>query len=254
MFGFSVCAVNEEISVDALNRFNVLCVVAALFISGCGKKKTEKVQGRESDVKESSKALAMADIPILKDEVEDLFDDEEIADFAFIDDEDESFGDIQQEFDTIEQEDAVAVAQNEDIVMEDNLAIDELLEDEESDIASPFSFKTVQFDLNKNNIREDQKNAVEEDILVAQDAISQGKQVVIEGHCCQTGSAGYNLVLSQRRAEAVKSEMVKHGLDADNLKTIGYGYERPIVWSDAQDRTELVKELAPNRRAEVLVN
>jgi outer membrane protein OmpA-like peptidoglycan-associated protein len=62
------------------------------------------------------------------------------------------------------------------------------------------------------------------------------------------------LALSLRRAESVKHEMIDQGIPAEAIKTVGLGYEHPVVWSDAKTRPALIKALSPNRRAEVLVN
>ena len=52
--------------------------------------------------------------------------------------------------------------------------------------------------------------------------------LIIEGHTSSDGDANFNLELSQKRAEAVKSYLVKLGADPNRLKTEGYGESRPI--------------------------
>ena len=53
---------------------------------------------------------------------------------------------------------------------------------------------------------------------------------VIEGHTDNVGSAAANMKLSQRRAEAVRSYLIKkHGIAADRLTAKGYGMTRPIA-------------------------
>ena len=108
--------------------------------------------------------------------------------------------------------------------------------------------------MNKNEIRKDQVAKIEQDSEVAKTAVEKGKKVVVQGHCCQLGSYSYNMALSQRRADTIKKEMVKRGVDEDSIKTVGYGSEMPLVWSDKTDRKSLIDELAVNRRAEVVVN
>lgn len=52
---------------------------------------------------------------------------------------------------------------------------------------------------------------------------------VIEGHTDSKGSDSYNMSLSQRRAEAVKQELViKYGIAPNRLHTVGYGETRPV--------------------------
>jgi OOP family OmpA-OmpF porin len=53
---------------------------------------------------------------------------------------------------------------------------------------------------------------------------------LIEGHTDSTGSAAYNLQLSERRAKAVEKLLVKqYGVEASRLSSAGYGEERPIA-------------------------
>jgi outer membrane protein OmpA-like peptidoglycan-associated protein len=48
--------------------------------------------------------------------------------------------------------------------------------------------------------------------------------------------------------------MAQAGLPGDKIKTVGFGFEMPLVWSDKKDRSELIQELAQNRRAEFAIN
>lgn len=218
---------------DKLNKLGLACLVMTIFVAGCGKKKeicvTQTVQDSE--------------IPLLIDDSENLLDDDAFAEFAFVDDET-----LSPEVVETKDNASALVAENDDF----ELDVEAALVDDELE-KSP-AFKTVQFDFNQNDIRADQKVVVAQDVQAAQQTVEAGKDVVVEGHTCQIGSAGYNLALSQRRAESVKVELVKNGIPAKNVKTIGYGYERPLVWSDAQERAQLLKELSPNRRAEVMAN
>lgn len=220
-----------------MKKLALLCVLLALVASGCGKKK-EKCQPR-SKVPTKSRSIKKNKNLALKDS-EDFFDNDAVSDFAFVDDENAK-----------KAEDAkkdMALAQNDlDQTAQEDLSADQA---DESGIA----FKTVHFDLNGNKVRSDQKKLVLEDCSLAKDATEKGKKVVVHGHCCQLGSHSYNMALSQQRAEAIKQEMVQNGINEENIKTVGYGSEMPLVWSEKKDRASLVKELAPNRRAELMVN
>jgi OOP family OmpA-OmpF porin len=70
-------------------------------------------------------------------------------------------------------------------------------------------------------------------------------RIRIEGHTDNVGSAKYNVLLSERRANSVKVYLEKLGIDADRLSTIGYGFSRPI----ATDSTPEGRDL--NRRVEL---
>jgi len=114
-----------------------------------------------------------------------------------------------------------------------------------------FVFNTLRFDLNKENMTDGQEEALEEDLEMAREAAESGKKVVLQGHGCQMGPAGFNLALSVKRAEQVKNIMVERGIPADMIEVVGLGSEMPLVWSESEDRQALIQDLAPNRRVEV---
>ena len=66
-------------------------------------------------------------------------------------------------------------------------------------------------------------------IAVGIAALPLDQAVLIEGHTDATGSAEYNLRLSQRRSDAVKQYLVTvHGLLPQQLLSVGYGFQRPL--------------------------
>ncbi len=70
-------------------------------------------------------------------------------------------------------------------------------------------------------------------------------QLEADGHTCSIGTEAYNQVLSERRAESVKAYLVKKGVAADRITTVGYGESKPV----ADNKTREGREL--NRRVEV---
>ncbi|MDY7231318.1 OmpA family protein [Hyalangium sp. s54d21] len=72
------------------------------------------------------------------------------------------------------------------------------------------------------------------------------EKVSIEGHTDSQGKPAENLKLSQRRAESVRSYLIKKGVAAERLEAKGFGQERPI----ADNKT--AKGRAANRRVEFL--
>ena len=69
--------------------------------------------------------------------------------------------------------------------------------------------------------------------------------IVIEGHTSSEGTDQYNLALSERRAQAVRDELVKHGIAASRLTAVGIGEKRPIASNDDENGRSL------NRRVEI---
>lgn len=55
-----------------------------------------------------------------------------------------------------------------------------------------------------------------------------GKSLVIEGHCDERGTESYNMVLGERRANAVKKVLVDLGVPDDRLQAVSYGKEKPF--------------------------
>ena len=66
------------------------------------------------------------------------------------------------------------------------------------------------------------------------------------GHTDSSGDDAYNLDLSQRRSEVVRSYLVSKGLNADMFSAHGYGEERPV------ESNATAAGRAENRRVELL--
>jgi outer membrane protein OmpA-like peptidoglycan-associated protein len=69
-------------------------------------------------------------------------------------------------------------------------------------------------------------------------------RVEISGHTSTEGKREFNMKLSRKRAEAVKSFLVSAGIDEKRIGTVGYGPDRPIADNDTKEGTE------KNRRIE----
>jgi outer membrane protein OmpA-like peptidoglycan-associated protein len=54
-------------------------------------------------------------------------------------------------------------------------------------------------------------------------------RIVIEGHTDNTGSVSLNQTLSEKRAQSIKAEIVKRGIDPGRMETIGYGSSKPVA-------------------------
>jgi OOP family OmpA-OmpF porin len=104
----------------------------------------------------------------------------------------------------------------------------------------------VMFDFNQATIK------VESHSLLADVAkvISEHKgikKIRVEGHTDSDGEDAYNKKLSQQRADAVKSFLVKAGIGGNLLQAVGYGEEKPIAANDTEEGKD------KNRRVEFVV-
>lgn len=73
------------------------------------------------------------------------------------------------------------------------------------------------------------------------------EQIMVEGHTDSIGKDDYNQKLSEARAETVKKELEKNGIDGTKIKFVGYGKTRPI----ADNKTK--EGRSQNRRVEIKV-
>jgi peptidoglycan-associated lipoprotein len=88
------------------------------------------------------------------------------------------------------------------------------------------NIRDIYFDYDKADIRPQDASAVEQDsafLLKYPDT-----KLLIEGHCDERGSAEYNIVLGQKRAESLQKALVSDGIPASRIRVISYGKEKPF--------------------------
>jgi len=74
------------------------------------------------------------------------------------------------------------------------------------------------------------------------------RTVTIEGHTDSVGGEAYNMDLSQRLADSVRSYLMRQGIDASRVKTTGLGESMPVTTND----TEAGRQ--QNRRVEIVIS
>jgi peptidoglycan-associated lipoprotein len=102
--------------------------------------------------------------------------------------------------------------------------------------------KPVYFDFDKAEVRADNRAILEQ--AAAHLKANPGKYV-LEGHCDQEGTEEYNRGLGLRRANAVRAELVKLGVDGGCLSVVSFGEGKPVTTNP--------KEFQLNRRVELAV-
>lgn len=73
----------------------------------------------------------------------------------------------------------------------------------------------------------------------------EAANLIIEGHADSQGEDAFNLNLSQKRTESVKTYLMSKGIMESRLTAIGFGESKPI----ADNNTSLGR--AKNRRVEL---
>jgi len=87
-------------------------------------------------------------------------------------------------------------------------------------------FKPAFFDFDSYKLREDARQALDQDAKLLRD--NPSVQVTIEGHCDERGTAEYNQALGEKRAQAARDYLSGAGIDASRLQMVSYGKERPF--------------------------
>ena len=90
-----------------------------------------------------------------------------------------------------------------------------------------FAADTVYFDLDSAAVKASQKSKLES---VASGFKSQtAGDLLVEGHCDERGTEGYNLTLGDKRANALREYLVNLGVSADRIHTVSFGEAKPAA-------------------------
>jgi outer membrane protein OmpA-like peptidoglycan-associated protein len=111
------------------------------------------------------------------------------------------------------------------------------------------SLADILFDFNQATLRRD----VEFNLVKIATILNQfgEMKVLVEGHTDSIGTEEYNLILSQKRAQAVSDFLISQDVDASRLSAEGYGESRPVADNDTDEgrqknrRVDLVIQDAP---------
>ena len=91
--------------------------------------------------------------------------------------------------------------------------------------AETLKAQTVYFDIDSSTIKASEKSKVASvaDYLKANAA----NALKVEGHCDERGTEEYNRSLGERRALALREELISIGIGPDRVDTVSYGKDRP---------------------------
>jgi OOP family OmpA-OmpF porin len=108
-----------------------------------------------------------------------------------------------------------------------------------------FIFLNLNFDFNKSEIKKEFHNDIERIMVL----MNHNKNIKIEikGHTDDVGDDNSNIILSQKRADAVRDELIKLGIDASRLTAKGFGESFPVSDNATKEGRYL------NRRTEFFI-
>ncbi len=105
-------------------------------------------------------------------------------------------------------------------------------------------FQNLEFDANSENIRSSSNRGLEELAVLMKENPSW--KLKLGGHTDNVQDEDYNLMLSQKRVDAVKNYLVKAGISTDRIITKHFGEKYPIADNNTADGKQ------KNRRVEML--
>ncbi len=110
------------------------------------------------------------------------------------------------------------------------------------DAAGPKGERIVYFDFDSYVVKPESQPVVESQARYLK--AHRGSRVQLDGHTDEQGGREYNLALGQRRAEAVRKQLVLLGVADSQLEAVSFGKEKPAVQGQGD------AAYAKNRRVE----
>lgn len=108
----------------------------------------------------------------------------------------------------------------------------------------------VHFDYDSSSLKAEDKPKIE--AVAAQLKNNPAAALKIEGHCDERGTEEYNRSLGERRAIAVREELIRLGIEPSRVDTASFGNDRPLVTGSTEvafkqnRRGEFVELTPPN--------
>lgn len=115
----------------------------------------------------------------------------------------------------------------------------------DSDSGNAMGLETIHFPYDSFEIVGENREILKNNIRIMKDNPSVNVQ--LEGHCDSRGGIQYNLALGEKRANAVKQQLLAGGVSGSRVTTISMGKEKPIAMGENEDAW------SRNRRANFVI-
>lgn len=114
------------------------------------------------------------------------------------------------------------------------------------DFVSTDTLGTIYFDYDSPDLSEKARQTLATNV----EYLKQNKtaEILVEGHCDERGTVGYNLALGQKRAAQVRKYYVSLGIAPKRIGAISFGKEKAVCKEDTEECW------SQNRRAETKVS
>ncbi len=99
----------------------------------------------------------------------------------------------------------------------------------------------IKFEVGSTEVGEDAKKTLDKIAELFRKFPSA--RLTVEGHTNNLGSAAFNLVLSQKRANSIKRYLVSKDIEAKRIRAIGYGESRPLLNNSSKEAMEFNKRV-----------
>lgn len=119
------------------------------------------------------------------------------------------------------------------------------LQSQKTERGTVLTLRNVLFDFGEAGLKPGAERTIEH--LAAYLEESPDRRLLVEGYTDSVGDEAFNEQLSQRRAEAVRDQLVTAGIDADRIEAVGHGESYPVANNDTPYGRQL------NRRVEIVV-
>jgi len=91
----------------------------------------------------------------------------------------------------------------------------------------------ILFDTGRATIKEESFPRLDRVVEYLTHRLSAG--IRVSGHTDNVGNPRGNQRLSEARAEAVRTYLISHGIDASRVEAVGYGDQRPVASNDTEE-------------------
>jgi len=122
----------------------------------------------------------------------------------------------------------------------------EELQAERTDRGMVLTLGDVLFDLDKADLKSSGEQTIGRLAQFLREY--EDRRVRVEGYTDSTGNDSYNQQLSERRAQAVRDELVSQGIERRRVETKGYGEQYPVANNDTSAGRQ------QNRRVEIVIS